>query len=232
LDCQNNVIDGDGTGHGIILNGVDDSTISSCTVQEFDNGIRLSSSSDNVLSDNTMNSNGGTSIHLGSDSTYNLITQNEATGSFIGISLNSSSDNTINENELDCNWGIHLNDQSNNNTVIKNTATGNSRGIQIEASSELNNISWNSVESNQFGISLESPRNTVVGNSAGNAGTAGIYVTSDHNHLEDNSANGGHMGIGVLGLNNTVEGNTASNNGQYGIHLSGATENTIIENIL
>jgi parallel beta-helix repeat protein len=94
LDCQGHTIDGDGTvnmKYGIYSDGKNNNIIKNCVATDFSNssscGIYLSSSNNNVLINNTANSNYyGIVLYYSSNST---LTNNTANSKHYGIYLSA-----------------------------------------------------------------------------------------------------------------------------------------------
>jgi len=136
LNCQGYRISGAGD-DGIYLVGKSGNTIRNCIITGFNNGIVLSSSSNNIIINNSIYGN----------------IQN-------GIYLQSSSNNTITNNTASNNgeYGIYLSSSS-NNTIDNNTASNNSNGIYLSSSSS-NNVSGNIIEnSSTYDIYVTSDSN-------------------------------------------------------------------------
>ena len=158
--------------YGIFLNSssVKNNTIKNCNITKFDKGIRLSSSSNNTITNNTASGNSNVGIHLQSSSNNNTLSNNNASSNTggIGIFLQSSSNfNTLTNNTANSNIdGILIQSSSNNNTVINNTVNSNYYGIYITISSSNNSITNNTVNSNTNGFRFDSSSsNTLVNNS-------------------------------------------------------------------
>ena len=126
----------------------------------YNNGIYLSSSSNNTITGNTCNNN----------------TNN-------GIYLSSSSNNTITGNTCNNNYnGIELYSSSNNNTITGNTCNNNNNyGIYLASSSD-NTITGNTCNNNNNGIYLySSSNNTITGNTCiRGEGTSSDYASAQY----------------------------------------------------
>ncbi|HET9850236.1 MAG TPA: right-handed parallel beta-helix repeat-containing protein [Candidatus Saccharimonadales bacterium] len=185
-------------------------------------GVYLSSSSNNTITGNTAQGNGGSGIYMAFSSSNNTVTGNIAEGNVgSGVYLfSSSSNNTITGNTAQGNglYGIELFSSSSNNTITGNTAQGNgSEGIELSSSSSNNTITGNTAQGNLGGIDLSSSssNNTITGNTAQGNGSIGISF--------NNSSN------------NTVSSNKVHDNGgstnNNGIYLSSSsTKNSITSN--
>jgi PGF-pre-PGF domain-containing protein len=244
---------------GIYLNSVEHCNISDNTASNNHRGIRLISSSNNRLTNNTANSNNDSGIllesssnntltsnnadlntiygiNLYSSSNYNTLTNNIADSNMNGIYLNLTSNyNTLTGNNVsnNSNWNIVLSMSSNNNTLTSNTAllSGGTGGIYLVLSSN-NTLTNNTVSGNYFGIYLSySGNNTLTYNNA-SGNYFGIFLDYSSNiTLTNNTLSGNSFGV-FLGdsNNNMLMSNTASNNSQYGIYLESSSNNTIYNN--
>jgi len=116
FDCQGHVIDGNDVDDGwpdigIYLDGKSGNTIKNCVVTEFYGGIYLDSSSNNIIINNTANSNSRNGILLSYSSINNNLINNTANNNQRGgLHIDSSSTgNTINSNTFCSNdqigWG-------------------------------------------------------------------------------------------------------------------------------
>ncbi len=122
--------------------------------------------------------NAGTGIYLISSSNNNTVSDNTintaGTNNGWGISLSSSSNNSISDNTITTDgtvgFGINIISSSNNNTVSDNNITTNiygSNGIRT-FSSNSNTLSNNTITAvdDSVGISLESSSNNVLSNNS------------------------------------------------------------------
>ncbi|PKP60107.1 MAG: hypothetical protein CVT88_03890 [Candidatus Altiarchaeales archaeon HGW-Altiarchaeales-1] len=76
FDCQGHTIEGSGDGAGIYLFNKTNNTVRNCIITNFDLGIGLDSSSNNILTNNTASANTQFGIYLGRDSNNNSLTLN------------------------------------------------------------------------------------------------------------------------------------------------------------
>ncbi|MDD5182065.1 MAG: NosD domain-containing protein [Candidatus Nanoarchaeia archaeon] len=229
---------------GIYASDRDNITIQNCTVNHYNYGIDLFSSSNSRLINNTAYSNAyststGTGIYL-SASSYNNITNNNASSNRnYGISLDSySSSNTLTNNTANSNilYGIYL-DRSSSNALTNNTAISNSNsGICTYRDSNSNTLTDNTVSLNtNYGIYLysNSDSNTLIDNNASSNYKHGIYlyIVSDNNIINNTAISNSNSGVYLTDADsNTLTDNNASSNANYGISLESASDNNIINN--
>jgi parallel beta-helix repeat protein len=208
---------------GIYLDDVDYCDISENNVYGNDDGVILSSSSNNTLENNTVNSNTDDGIYV-SGSINNTLTNNTVSLNNNGICLSGSSNNTVTNNTVKSNtlYGIDLFSLSNNNTIVNNIANSNK----------------GDGSPNGYGISLryDCNYNTLTNNNASNNAVCGILldVWINYNTLTNNTVNSNY-GYGIIlsgSNNNTLENNNCSNNRYDGIILWSSSNNTLKSNIV
>jgi parallel beta-helix repeat protein len=217
-------------------------------------GIRLSSSSNNTLTNNTASSNTRKGIYL-SYSSNNTLTGNIMSNSYnldVGGTRPSDYVNNIDTtNKVDGKpvyYWVNQQDRqipgdagyvgvinSSNITVKDLTLTNNAIGIIFvyTNNSRIKNISTtNSI----FGIKLYySSNNELIDNIASNNGNGIQLYSSSDNKLMDNTVNSNNgYGIYSWGDNNTITNNIANSNSNNGIELdylySSGSNNTITNN--
>ncbi len=116
------------------------------------NGIFLSSSNGNILTNNTVTYNNMQFNSAGiiiSSSSNNILTNNNASSNTaFGIFLDYSSNNILTDNTANSNgnYGIFLQSSSNNNIIANNTANSNYNGIYLETSNS--NVIYNNYFNN------------------------------------------------------------------------------------
>ncbi|CEG12559.1 hypothetical protein MSIBF_A2470001 [groundwater metagenome] len=241
FDCQGNII-GRNVGeekkesYGIDLHGKQNNTIKNCIITGFYYGIYLSSSSSNILTNNTANLNRGDGISLYSSSN-NILTNNTANNNHLGIDLYSSSNNNTltnntakENNNFDINIGIWTNSDAHcNNLIENNTGSGDkpikyfnhSVNLQNEILSEL--ILCNADNSNISNV-------TITGSDTLKNNGLIIYFTENSNFTNINSSdNFEGIYLSYSSNTNTITNNTANNNSR-GIYLSYSSNNTITNN--
>jgi parallel beta-helix repeat protein len=217
-DRMTTIIDGSNSGTVVYISA-NDVYVSGFTIRysglDFDdNGIRLDSSSNIVISGNVITNN-----------TW-------------GIWLDQASNNAISENIIanSSDGGIYLG-ASNNNVANENTITNNTYGMWLERSSTNNSFRGNIVTWNWMGISLAetSDGNTVYENTI-TKNDEGIHLFSDFNSIYENTIADNWAGIFSLGsegniiyrnnfINNTVQVDMGASvgvwdNGAEGNHWS------------
>ena len=192
---------------GIKLDNVVNGRVENCTSDNNYIGIRLSSSSNNTLTNN----------RCGNNITY-------------GIRLYHSSNNTLTNNTCFNNWcGIYLY-YSDNNTLSNNTCSNNGYGIYLRYSSN-NTLSNNTCSNNSNGICLEYSNNNTLSNNTCSYNSNGIYFEySNNNILSNNTCSNSYDGIWLwYSDNNRISNNTSKNN-DYGIYLYSSDNNSIYHN--
>jgi len=98
-------------------------TIKNLSIDSFDNGIHLSTSTHNVISGNTITGSIEAAIYL-YYSYFNNITRNRLISNFDGIRLNSANYNSITCNITSNSWGIYFLD-SQGNQIFHDNLIGN-----------------------------------------------------------------------------------------------------------
>lgn len=194
-------------------------------------GIRLDSSSRNILGNNTVSGN-GTSILL-RNSTENTLVNNSVSGSDYGIWVDSSGNNTLDGNNLSNNKvGAYLKISSgnvlNNNMVSNNTVSG------INLWNSVGNTLSNSTTSeNEISIVLRNSSANLLNNNTVSDNDYGfwLYSSSNDNKLNKNRALNNKIGIHIKeSSGNVLTGNTALNSTGSGISVWDSIENTLINN--
>jgi parallel beta-helix repeat protein len=174
LDCMGYTIDGVDTGayRGVYSSGKENNTVRNCIITDFQEGIYLAAASNNnILTNNTLNSNTQYGIYVYQSSNNNII------------------NNNLNKNTQ---YGIRLSTSSTNNIITNNTANLNTiSGIRLGSSSNNNNITNNNLNLNtQYGIYLETSSNNIINNTANNNTKGGLYFSaaSTGNLVNNNTA--------------------------------------------
>lgn len=170
---------------GLNLTDTSNVLIEYVNIENFYDGIYLTSSSDNTISRNNVTANGWDGIVIDSFSNNNVVSGNNVTANTnIGIFLRtSSSNNVVSGNKATANSeGIWLH-YSSNNTLIENNVTANGdSGIWLYYSSN-NTVSDNKVTANYAGIDLESSSNNIVsGNTITENNRGGIWLGGSSNN--------------------------------------------------
>ena len=208
--------------YGICLLGSSDNTVASNTCNNNNNGICLSSSSNNntVASNTCNNNNYGICLLGSSDNTVASNTCNNNNNSGIYL-LSSSSNNTVTGNTCNNNNnnGIYLYSSSNNNTVASNTCNNNSSGIYLSNSSN-NTVTGNTCNNNNNGIYLSNlnNNNTITGNTCIRGGGASSDYKSSQYTIRLYSTNNNYN---LISSNNIMGKNYVS---------GGGTGNTFVNN--
>ena len=215
---------------GIDIGHANKCKIENCTFPNNERGIRLNFSSNNIIRNNTCNSNRwGEGIEL-SDSPSNTIENNTCSNNWDGIKISSSSSNIIKNNTCSNNEdGIDL-WFSTNNIFYNNTMS--SCGLSITAFSLSQ---WNT---HIIGIDNSVNGNPIYYWKNRNGGTvpsgAGQIILANCNNVrvENQNINGGSDGI-LLGFsnNNIILKNIVNSHNDNGINLENSGNNIIENNI-
>jgi parallel beta-helix repeat protein len=229
---------------GLNLTDTENVTIKNANIENFQNGVYLFDSNNNVISGNNATANGH-GIHLDSSSNNNTVSGNNATAnSGYGIYLVSSSSNSIIGNNItDNGYGIVLKDSSSSNSISGNNITNNvNYGVWLDSS--LNNTVYGN--NNTDGVELDSSSNNkVYGNSIASDPNGVWLGSSSNNTISENNITTNVWaaftmetdpveGVGVMlsgSSNNTVSKNNIHNN-ELGVALRDYSNNTVSENII
>ena len=187
----------------------------------LDAGIRLVSTNNSEIYNNTIYSNLNYGIYIQTNSYFNNITHNILyLNNDFAIRLSNSNNNTIKDNlitnNLDDGINIYV---SSYNDIINNTITNFGDGIHAEWACDYNNISFNKLDNNDGkGIIIEtySDFNLISNNE--------ISFSTDHG-IEISRSSGDCT-------NNQVIGNNISYNDKSGIYIELCKNNTITNNLL
>jgi parallel beta-helix repeat protein len=181
LDCNGFSLSGDGTGIGVLLDGVTGVRVRNCFVDRFAVGILLTASSANHLTLNgvtgsTSIGNGGIQLSAGSDG--NVVEANRSwanTGR--GFAITDSTGNLVQDNGSAFNGfrGFDVIDAS-GNALLHNFAFDNtSGGVVVSGTSAGNILHANTVtDSGSEGFALFSATNFLSFNVSDDNGTWGI----------------------------------------------------------
>jgi parallel beta-helix repeat protein len=216
---ESNFIIGYSGGSGINLWLSHNNTIGSNFIKYKYQGIRLETSSDNLIVDNTAELNENFGILLMTTSNHNTVSGNNANNQTYesGITVLNSQDNTITDNFLSDNnkVGIEIDASSFNelysNTIISNEQSGISIWTNLGSGiSTDNNVTGNIISENGNGIYLSNTSNNqILNNEIANSDQIGIAIALQSNYTIISSnlfyANGNHAFD--HGVNNDWNGN-------------------------
>lgn len=239
--------------YGIILNGVDQVTIKSLEIENFDSGIYLLNSSQNIVENNTIINNTYRGINFHGLNNENLIRNNLVSGNQIAFGPwfdGDIIDSIFTDNEITNNgvgFGTGLEGHSWINNTIKDNLIANNSGpaisfISYKSPTRGNIIDGNEIRDNGLGISfLMDSDTTIINNIISENSGIGIYCDQggltnaiiSGNTIEENF--GGILitaGFppGAFASNNIINENIISGNEEYGILLIGASRNNITNN--
>lgn len=208
VDCSGATIRGNSLNHsyGIRNYGYHYTTISNCTILNFDIGILVVGSSNNFGS------------VRGSRIVNNKLINNVGAGLRLYYATRNSfiNNNTFMDNRLDHIFLANSNGNVIQNNTIVQTALGISRGIALFSSSNLNNIFNNTIRNQQTAILVSSDDNVVKSNFF-DSNIFGIYVK--------------HYDYATKPTSNILSENIFTNN-SYGMVFSNAGFNSVYKNIL
>lgn len=223
---------------GIYLDGVEYCDISENNISTNRNGVYLSSSYHNTISDTNASNNNHAGVLL-ENSNYNTI-KNSTTSfstSYFGVYLDNSSYNTIlNVTSTNNGWsGIQVRWTGSDNNWIEDCNILNNPGYGIDVHGNNTIIKNCNISSNGLyyypGIYLYSENNTVSGNTVDSNLRTGIDLNKGNNIVENNIVKGnGYYGIKSYYNGHVIRNNTVSNNTEYGIYVWG-TDSLIYNNI-
>ncbi len=194
-------------------------------------GIRLDSSSNNLLDNNTVS---GKEISvLLHNSSENTLLNNSVSGSNYGIWVDFSSNNTLEGNILSNNKiGAYLKVSSGNVLNNSNVSGSTSSGINLW-DSVGNTLSNSTASKNSVSIVLRNSSANLLSNNTVSDSNYGLwlYSSSNDNKLDDNRALNNQIGIYVkTSSGNILTGNTALNSTGSGISVWDSAKNTLINN--
>lgn len=233
LDCNGHTITGDGfSGSGLLLSLRIGVTVKNCNVNNFESGIVLTDSSNNILENNNASNNDYVGIAIQYSSYENTLTSNIANNNFHGfelseITLGNFTSNIANGNTYS---GFSISGQF--NTFTANTANNNDHyGFYI--SGIFNTLTSNVAENNGYnGFTIdECSDNTLSGNMANYNEYGFVLFSAGDNVLTSNTALNNEYGITLSGSNEiTIESNTITDNTISGIIVAYSNRNNITNN--
>jgi len=239
--CVNNF------GDGIYLRGSYSTITNNTCVDNFGSGITFKGSYSTIYNNTCSDNQEG--IRLSSNSNNNTVYNNTCSDNGDGIVLQSSPRNTVVNNVCNNNSrGIDL-PESNDNTLMNNTCSDNTYGIYLSGSD--NTITGNLMTKNSISISgnLEDwnthtidTTNTVNGKPVRYyknvsdmiipTGAGQVILANCTNiMIEDQNLSNGTIGVCIgYSSNITILNNTCSNNKGRGISLFKSDNNTLLSN--
>jgi len=216
----------------VYLNGKSGVTVRNVTLRNFYTGIKLVSSSQNVITANICSNNSeGLLVDQGSND--NQISDNSLTNNWNGLDVNLSNGNELAGNSVSgsTSLGIYLHAASGNH-LTDNHSWNNASGIILRAAGPDNRLTGNSAEGNTSDFNIEGAVDADFANEIDTSNlTAGrpiFYIRNAVNQVYDASTNAGTF-FCVLCDGVTIKDLTPSGN-HSGIYLW-KTTNSQIENI-
>jgi parallel beta-helix repeat protein len=162
IDGNGYTLQGNGSGNGFYLYGINNVTIKNTTIKYFDYGIWLYYSSNNSISGNKITATSYYGIWLDSSFNNTISGNNIANNHTRGIYVCSSSNNSISGNNMTANGGNGIVLYSSfNNTISGNNIANNAGGIVLYSSFN-NTISGNNIANNHCGILLDSSSSNCI----------------------------------------------------------------------
>jgi len=230
LDGACYMVQGAGSGAGVLISGRSNVTIKNMKINAFDYGIMLVSSSNSSISANNISSNNynGVWLYLSSNvSVYgNRITECE----YYGIGLDNSRNNSIWENTITDNEGGLYLDWSSNNIVVANNVTASTySGIRLQVSSN-NTLRRNIVADNLYNFEVfgENPSDLVNYVDVSNTvdGKPVYYLINERDRIVP--ADAGYVAL-VNCTRIIVQNLNLTNNGK-GVTVASTINSTVIGN--
>ncbi|TRO47796.1 hypothetical protein E2P47_03920 [Candidatus Bathyarchaeota archaeon] len=256
LDGANHILFGNNkvTSKGLEISEKNQITIKNLEIKNFDTGIHLFISSNNIITENTLSDNKNSiwleyssnnqiinnrfskqfALSLASSS-YNQISKNTIQDCEGAIGLSYSSDNTIIENNItNSTSAIGLVSYSSNNTISENFLLNCDGGIALSSYSSDNEIHDNTLKTGLGGLGFSSfsMKNHILRNQIESFDQGIILSESPTNLFEQNSISNCAAGITLsYSLNNTFTENNIVNSQQLAISLTYSEDNYFYHNI-
>jgi parallel beta-helix repeat protein len=193
---------------GILIDGSYNITISGNTIKDCKNaGMPDGTHSNNnvTISNNIITNSGeGISLHYFKNSyvANNTIKNNKGDGIYITATINSTISNNIIQDNGDTGiYAGYSNWKDGDHNVISNNDVSNNNGTGISTSGNYNNITYNTINGNDWGIQVASVGLTDI--------SAGHNLIS-HNMVSNNKRVGFSIDLGCV--NNTISDNTIVSN--------------------
>ena len=196
------------------------------------NGIYVKSSTDDYLSNNTVDSNVKYGIYL-DYSSHVTINENSVINNPTGIFIYDSDSNILSYNKVENNThGLYLT-TSEFNTFVENIVKGSSYGFYVSGSSN-NVFSDNSVSSNVNGLYLEDSVDNSIGGNILFYNTYGLYFASaTGNEFIENEVSNNTEGCYLIGSTyNTFTGNDVVDNFEEGFDIRYSSGNMFKDNYI
>jgi parallel beta-helix repeat protein len=228
LDLGGHVMSGDDSGldHGVqneILFGgfFDGVVVKNGQIQDFGVGVRFQDSVGSSFTGLTVTSNDGTGVFLQSSPSGSIVRNSIANNPGFGLILTGSSMNEVTGNSLDLNGatGLSILNNSDQNQVTRNSLFSNDEGIHVEDSSGSTQANGNVLRGNRVTSS----------GSVGLALGAGAIATEvSRNNVTDNTGDG--IFVASPAINTFLLGNNSSGNFADGIDVD-SSSTTLTRNV-
>ena len=219
--------------YGIYSHFSNNSNISDSICNYNYRGFYVTTSNDNILINNTANSNNDTGFRF-SSSINDTFINNTANLNTNGIYLESNGYNFLLNNTASSNsdYGIYFHSSNCYNNIAGNNASNNTNGIYLSSSCNNNDIGYNDLTSNTNGIYIFSSTNNNIDNNTASSNSFGIYLSSSGgNNVTNNTANSNTFdGIYVSSSSSNILMNNLLSSNDNGIYLSTSNNNIIFNN--
>ena len=255
VDGAGYILQGSGSGYGMILARTSNVTVNNVEIREFYHGVYLYESFCIKIVGNNITKNSDHGV-LGFDSFNNTIWRNNIIDNDDGIVFFNFSNTEISENNITDSWGNGLRLKAiSASSIFGNNITNNKGGISLQGGCFNNSICGNNIEENGTGIRCrdQSSNNTITRNNIATHTYDGIGLyDSPHNTVFENNMTENWVGIrsdhsshNIISRNIITDGNypiwldecsggiICGNNitGNYfGIYVDSSSNNTISGN--
>lgn len=183
IDGNGFTLRGPGFGYALLFHYRNNVTIQNIVIKNWRKGIHMIGSTHCTINENTITSNSGSGMWVGSYGT-NTITNNTITSNTEGLRISFSSDNIISENTITSNFQFGIFGKGAiNNTISSNTITSNAlEGIMLWYSSG-NMMSKNTIASNGKGIYLYDSSGCTMNENTLSDNSYGLVLSRSNNNI-------------------------------------------------
>lgn len=214
IDCAGATLLGNDSGYGVNIHTDDAVTLKNCNISNYSTGIRVDSSDDVILFNNTLSDNDAYGINLVNHAYRTNISNNTLTINQNAIVVGQFSDGTVIEGNTvqnSGNRGVYLSSLSIlvRDNSIHTHLSGGAMGVYLSTGSSAN-ISGNTIYNN----------------------TWGVFISADNTNITNNNIYNNTYGINLKGSqSNLISNNNFNTIGSSAIKFeSGSTDNLVILN--